>query len=242
MVTQQRLVGAFLELADTLVDDFDVIDFLHTLARITVEAVEVDAVGLMLADERGQLQLVAASTEELRLLELLELQNEEGPCMDCYRTGEQVTNVAAPEARRRWPVLYGAALAEGYNSIHALPLRLRSDVVGAMNLFRARPEGLSADDIALSQGLADMATIGLLQERAVHHHMIVAEQLQSALNSRVVIEQAKGMLAERLGLEPADAFTLMRTYARRTGRPLLMVAQQVIDGSINTAAIGARPR
>ena len=240
MVTQQRLLSAFVELADTLVDDFDVIDFLHTLARITVEAVEVDAVGLMLADERGRLQLVASSTEELRLLELLELQNDQGPCMDCYRTGEQVTNVAAPEARRRWPHLYGAALAEGYSSVHALPLRLRSDVIGAMNLFMVQPDALSAEDILLGQGLADMATIGLLQERAVHQHMIVAEQLQIALNSRVMVEQAKGMLAERLGLDPADAFTLMRTYARRTSGPLLSIAQQVIDGSINTALIGTR--
>ncbi len=237
MVTQQRLVSVFLGLADTLVADFDVIDFLDTLTRTSVELLGVDAAGLMLADQRGHLQLVAASTEELRLLELLELQNDQGPCLDCYREGQPVVNVPPDEARERWPVFHAAVEAQGFRSVHALPLRLRAEVIGAINLFVVSPEPLTGDDIALGQGLADMATIGLLQERAVHEQVILAEQLQSALNSRVLIEQAKGMLAERHGLDPADAFTLMRTYARRTGSPLLTIAQRVIEGDTHPAGL-----
>ena len=237
MVTQQRLVGAFLELADTLVADFDVIGFLDTLTRTTVELLAVDAAGLMLADQRGHLQLVASSTEELRLLELLELQNDQGPCLDCYREGRAVVNVSGAEAWARWPVFHAAVQAEGFASVHALPLRLRTEVIGAMNLFLVSPAPLTADDIALGQGLADMATISLLQERAVHHQVVLAEQLQTALNSRVLIEQAKGMLAERHGLDPADAFTLMRTYARRTGNPLLTIAHRVIEGDTDPATL-----
>lgn len=237
MVTQQRLVNVFLGLADTLVADFDVIDFLDTLTRTSVELLGVDAAGLMLADQRGHLQLVAASSEELRLLELLELQNDQGPCLDCYREGEPVVNVPPDEARERWPVFHAAVEAEGFGSVHALPLRLRTEVIGAINLFMVSPAPLTEDDIALGQGLADMATIGLLQERAVHEQVVLAEQLQSALNSRVLIEQAKGMLAERHGLDPADAFTLMRTYARRSGSPLLTIAQRVIEGDTDPAGL-----
>jgi GAF domain-containing protein len=237
MVTRQRLVSVFLGLADTLVADFDVIDFLDTLTRTSVEVLGVDAAGLMLADQRGHLQVVAASTEELRLLELLELQNDQGPCLDCYREGQPVVNVPPDEARKRWPVFHSAVEAQRFRSVHAVPLRLRSEVIGAINLFVVSPEPLTGDDIALGQGLADMATIGLLQERAVHEHVILAEQLQGALNSRVLIEQAKGMLAERHGLDPADAFTLMRTYARRSGSPLLAIAQRVVEGDAHPAGL-----
>ena len=141
------------------------------------------------------------------------------------------------EARERWPVFHAALEARGFRSVHALPLRLRAEVIGAINLFVVSPAPLTGDDIALGQGLADMATIGLLQERAVHEQVILAEQLQSALNSRVLIEQAKGMLAERHGLDPADAFTLMRTYARRTGSPLLAIAQRVVEGDTHPAGL-----
>jgi GAF domain-containing protein len=237
MLTQQRLVGAFLGLADTLVADFDVIDFLDTLTRTSVALLGVDAAGLMLADHRGHLQLVAASTEELRLLELLELQNDQGPCLDCYRDGQPVVNVRPEEARERWPVFHAAVEAQGFRSVHALPLRLRAEVIGAITLFMVSAAPLTGDDIALGQGLADMATIGLLQERAVHEQVILTEQLQTALNSRVLIEQAKGMLAERHGLDPADAFTLMRTYARRTGNPLLTIAHRVIEGDTDPAGL-----
>lgn len=237
MVTDQRLVDAFVGFADTLVAEFDTIDFLHTLAETTVELLDADAAGLMLADQRGDLQVVASSSEEARLLEIFELQHDEGPCLDCYRGGRAVTNVDPDEAERRWPRL-GAAIRDAhFMSVHALPLRLRNEVIGSMNIFLARPGTLSEADIALGQGLADIATIGLLQQRAIQEHRVLAEQLQGALNTRVLVEQAKGVLAERQGMEMTAAFTVMRSYARRTGRPLRDIAAGIIDGSLTGAVL-----
>lgn len=237
MVSQQRLVDVFVELADTLVAEFDVIDFLHTLTESTVELLDAQAAGLMLADQRGNIQVVASSTEESRLLELFEIQHEQGPCLDCYRLGAPVINLDPDEAEGRWPG-FGAAIRDSnFTSVHAVPLRLRDETIGAMNIFLARPGLLTPADVALGQGLADIATIGLLQERAVHEQQILAEQLQGALNSRVVIEQAKGMFAERHDVEVAAAFTAMRGHARRTGQPLLAVANQVIDGTLDRVAL-----
>jgi GAF domain-containing protein len=231
VVAQQRLLDVFVRLADTLVDDFDIPDFLHTLTENSVELLDADAAGLMLADQRGALQVVASSSEESRLLELLEIQEDEGPCLDCYRRGEPVINIDPVDAERRWPVFGAAVKKANFASVHAVPLRLRDETIGAMNLFLVRPGRLTAEDLSLSQGLADIATIGLLQERAIRHQEILSEQLQGALNSRITIEQAKGMLAERHGLDMTSAFTVMRSYARGHGIPLLTVANQVIDGT-----------
>lgn len=237
MVTQQRLLDVVVQLADTLVAEFDMIDFLHTLTETCVELLDADAAGLMLADQRGQLQVIASSTEETRLVELFELQHDEGPCLDCYRDGAAITNIDPDEAEQRWPTFGTAVRAAGFRSVHALPLRLRDEVIGAINLFLARPGTQSLQDLSLGQALADIATIGLLQERAIHERQILSEQLQSALNSRVLIEQAKGILAERHGLELAPAFTVMRTYARRTRNPLVLVASDVIAGTLDQATL-----
>ncbi|MBO1754538.1 GAF and ANTAR domain-containing protein [Allobranchiibius sp. CTAmp26] len=233
MVTQQRLLQAFVELADTLVADFDVIDFLHTLAATSVELLDADAAGLMLADQRGELHLLAASSEETRTLELFELQHHQGPCLDAYHQGVAVVNVDLDTAEQRWPAFGPAVRAGNFSTVHAIPMRLRDEVIGAMNLFLVRLGKLSEGDIELSQGLADIATIGLLQERAVQQQQVLAEQLQGALNSRVVIEQAKGMLAAHHDVAVPDAFAAMRTYARRTGRPLSNVAIEIIDGTLD---------
>lgn len=232
MVTQQRLLEVFVELADTMVAEFDVIDLMHTLTETTVELLDADAAGLMLADQRGHLQVITATTHQIRELEALELQHGEGPCIDCFRTGEAVTNVPVAEAGHRWPRFQPAAERAGYSTVHALPMRLRDQVIGSMNVYRAKPGRLSDTDIALGRGLADMATIGLLQERAVTEQAVLAEQLQGALHSRIVIEQAKGVLAERLNLDPDTSFAVMRRFARGTGRPLLTVASRVIDGTL----------
>ena len=237
MVTQQRLLQVFVELADTLVAEFDVIDFLHSLVTTSVELLDADAAGLMLADQRGELQLLAASSEETRTLELFELQHNQGPCLDAYHQGVPVVNVDMASAEQRWPAFGAAVRAGNFATVHAIPMRLRDEVIGAMNLFLARPGTLSERDIELSQGLADIATIGLLQERAVQQQQILAEQLQGALNSRVVIEQAKGMLAARHGVVVSDAFAAMRTYARRTGRPLSQVALDIVDGTLDHAEL-----
>ncbi len=231
MVAQQRLVQVFVELADTLVDQFDVIDFLHTLAAHSVEVLDADAAGLMLADHDGHLQLLASSSEESRTLELFELQHDEGPCLDAYRSGESVS-VDQAAAERRWP-WFGAAVRPGtYTTVHAVPMRLRNQVIGAMNLFLVRPGDLSHEDLQLARGLADIATIGLLQERALQQEQSLTAQLQGALDSRVLIEQAKGILAERHNVTPAQAFTAMRTHARRQGKTLPEIAQQAIDGNL----------
>lgn len=206
MATQGRLLQVVVELADTLVADFDVIDFLHTLTETSVELLDANAAGLMLADQRGNLQVVASSSDESRMLELFELQHEQGPCLEAYRSGQPVTNIDPLEAQRRWPT-FGAAVREaGYSSVHAIPMRLRDQVIGAMNLFLVRPGQLTQDDLDLARALADIATIGLLQQRAAQEQELLAEQLQGALTSRVLIEQAKGVLAERHAIPLPQAF------------------------------------
>ncbi|HET7329088.1 MAG TPA: GAF and ANTAR domain-containing protein [Nocardioidaceae bacterium] len=234
---EQRLAATFVELADTLVAEFDIIDFAHTLIDRSVELLHADAAGLMLADQRGELRVLASTTEETRLLELFQLQNDEGPCLDCYTFGEPVVNIDLAEAEDRWPNFCAATTDLGFRSVHALPLRLRDELIGAMNLFCAHHSTLSEHDLALGQALADVATIVLLQERFVTHHEILAEQLQGALNSRVLIEQAKGIYAERAGITVDEAFTRIRTHSRNTTQPLSAVATGVIDGSISTSAL-----
>jgi GAF domain-containing protein len=235
MSREQRLAGVFVELADTLVADFDVIDFLHMLTERSVELLQADAAGLILVDSQGQLHVLASTTEQARVLELFELQASEGPCLDCFVTGQPVVNIDLAEVEARWPQFQAATIAAGFRSVHALPLRLRGQVIGAMNLFCRHQSSLSDDDIAVGQALSDVATIGLLQERTVRHGEIVAEQLQGALNSRILIEQAKGVLAERAGIGVDAAFAMLRAYARRNGRKLSAVAAAVIDGSLDAA-------
>jgi transcriptional regulator with GAF, ATPase, and Fis domain len=238
MRREPRVAEVFVELADTLTAEFDLVDFLKRLAEVAVELLEVDAAGLMLADHDHELQAMAASDENAQLLELFELQHDEGPCLDCFRSGAPVVNVAL--ASRRWPLFAAAARDAGYVSSHALPLRLRRDVIGALNLFSASSRELGPDDVALGQALADVATIGLMQERAVRQREVLAEQLQHALNSRVLIEQAKGVFAERAMVEMPEAFAAMRRYARSNGLALNNVAASVIAGSLDADAILGR--
>lgn len=233
MNRQTRLAEVFVELADTLVEQFDVIEFLHMLTERSVELLEADAAGLMLADERGSLQLMASTAGKMRELELFELQIQEGPCYDCWNTGLPVANVALPDALDRWPSFTAAAMAAGYGSTHALPMRLRGRVIGALNLFNAAEQPMAADDLALGQAMADVATIGLLHERTLQEQTTLSEQLQTALHSRVLIEQAKGVLSARAGIGIDEAFDQMRGHARRHGTGLTEVAQAVIDGRID---------
>jgi GAF domain-containing protein len=232
MTSEQRLARVFVELADTLVDEFDALDFLSTLTERSVELLGADAAGVILVDARGVLHVVASTSDRAQLLELLELQNDEGPCLDCLETGRPVVNVGGAESRERWP-RFSAALAEvGFASAHALPLRLRDSVVGAMNLFCTADSQLSGDDVAMGQALADVATIGLLQERAVRQSGLIAEQLQTALDNRVLIEQAKGVLMASAEIEVDHAFRLMRDYSRRNNRAVKDVARQVVDRTL----------
>jgi GAF domain-containing protein len=240
MTRQNRVTRVLVELADTLVVGFDVIDFLHTLVERSLELLAADAAGLMLADQQGNLEVFASSSAETRLLELFELQSSQGPCLDCFNTGEPVVNVAVAQMSDRWPQFSAAASKAGYRSTHALPLRLRGQVIGAMNLFTMAEVPLTADDIALGQGMADIATIGLLQQRRAREQDILTEQLQSALNTRVVVEQAKGVLSERAGVDLPTAFALMRSQARRTQQPLTSVAYAIIEGTISITDVSRR--
>jgi len=227
-VSPERLAEVFVEVADTLVDDFDLIEFLHMITMRTAELIGVPAVGLLLADAHGHLQVMAASDEATRLLELFQIQIREGPCLDAYATQTPVVNADLRTAGDRWPVFAPRATAVGFRSVHALPLRLRARVIGALNLFGTHAGRLGAGDVRVVQALADVATIGLLQERAIHHGEVLTEQLQHALTSRVVIEQAKGALARAHHGDVDLAFELLRQYARNHNLKLIDVARTVV--------------
>ena len=233
----ERLAQTFVELADTLVAGYDLMEFLQTLTDRCVELLEVDAAGLLLADGRGALRLVAASTEHARVVELFQIQNDEGPCLDCYRTGQAVivSDIRADIAAARWPRFAAAAQEMGYAGVHAIPMRLRDQVIGTLNLFKAEPDGLDPAVVVAATALVDVATIGILQERAVREQEVMAGQLQLALNSRVLIEQAKGILAERLRVTPDEAFILLRRYARNHNHPLTKLSGDVIRGTASIA-------
>ena len=225
----ERIAATFVRLADTLVSDFDVVDVLHVLVDGCVDLLGVSAAGLLLADEQGRLQVMVASSESAHLLELLQLQNDEGPCLECYRTGEGLTVEYLEEAQERWPDFASQALAMGYGSVHALPMRLRGDTIGGLNLFTSSEASPVAQDVwSVAQAMADAATVTILQDRLAHGRELVNEQLQTALNSRVTIEQAKGVLAARLDLGMGEAFELLRSRARSTRSRLTDVATEVV--------------
>jgi GAF domain-containing protein len=219
------------ELADTLVSDFDLTDLLHTLTGHCVSILDAAAAGVMIVDPSGELRVVAASDERTRLLELFELQRDEGPCLDCYRSGHVVTEPDL-EATQQWPVFRAEAIDSGFRAAFAVPMRLRDNVIGAVNLFRAERGALTQSDLQTAQVLADIATIGLLQERAVRESRVLADQLQSALNSRIVLEQAKGMLAEHGKMTVDEAFERLRRYSRNHNLRLHEVAQAVTLGQL----------
>ncbi len=231
-VTGERLSEIFVELADTLIDEFDVVDFMTVLASRCVELLDATEVGLILADQRGNLRVVGSSSERMHVLELFELQNEEGPCLDCLRNGEQVVNEPLEEADARWPRFAPEARRVGYRTAHALPMRLRGHVIGALNAFSSNGRRLSPAELRIGQAMADVATIGMLQQQAVNQARQLAEQLQTALNTRVAIEQAKGVLAERLGIDVDEGFAILRTHARSNNRRLSDVAAEVVDGRL----------
>jgi transcriptional regulator with GAF, ATPase, and Fis domain len=226
----ERLVTTFVDLADSLVDDYDVIDLLHRLTERCVELLQVDAAGIVLGDQRGRLNLAASSNEQVRLLELFELQTDEGPCLDSYLEGRPTRADRLSAGSDRWPRFAAAAGAAGYETVHALPLRWRDQTIGALNLFWAQPADVLDDDLRVAQALADVSTIAILQERVTRSREVLASQLQAALNSRIVIEQAKGILAERDGVDMGTAFERLRRKARSSNRRLADLAGDVVEG------------
>jgi GAF domain-containing protein len=235
------LARTLVELADTLVDDFDVVELLTLLTDRCVEVLDVAAAGIMLVAPDGDLRVIASSSEAMRMLELFELQSHEGPCLDCYRTGKPVVNQDLATSNGRWPRFGVEALEAGFHSAHALPMRLRGSIIGAINLFNTEPGEMPQADIDVAQAFADVATITILQHRAALAGQVVNEQLQSALNSRIVIEQAKGIVSERESLNMQQAFSALRSYARSHGLRLVDVANAVIAGTLSASALDPPP-
>jgi GAF domain-containing protein len=231
MSRESALVNTFVDLADNLVADFDVIELLSRVTDSCVEVLNVDAAGLMLISPEGDLRVMASSSEAMRILELFEIQAEEGPCLDCYRTGEPVVNQDLSATEQRWPTFTVEALQAGFHSVHALPMRLRGTIIGALNLFHRLPGKMADNDVAAAQAFADVATIAVLQHRAAIEARVIKDQLNFALNSRITIEQAKGMIAERENLDMDTSFSRLRTYARANNLRLADVAQDIIGGA-----------
>jgi GAF domain-containing protein len=226
----------FVEIVDTLVDDFDVIDVLTVLTARSVELLEAAAAGILLADTAGQLRVMAASTEQIGLLELFQIQNDEGPCLDCFNTGAMIVraDLATPSP---WPRFAAESIDAGYPSVCAVPLRLRDVILGCLNLFMSAPVSLSAADVVLAQALADVASIAIIQDQATREAAIREGQLQHALNSRIAIEQAKGMIAERGHVDMDAAFSILRRFARNNNRGLTEVSEALVAGTLSLDAL-----
>lgn len=246
LLREQRLVETFVAVTDTLVRDFDALDMLGMLTERCAELLRVAAAGIILtgsysesrADrERPTLSVAAASSERSRLLEVFAVATEDGPCMDCLRTARPVVcGDLALDGARRWPRFAAGAAEAGFRSAHAIPMRLRDEVLGVLTLLHTEPHVLDEADARLGQALADAATIGLLHERAVRHAQTAQEQLQGALTSRVIVEQAKGVVAGQAGTTPEEAFSVVRTYARNRGLRLSDVARSVVTGTLDLSA------
>jgi GAF domain-containing protein len=233
MTRETVLARTMVELADNLVDDFDVVELLTTLADRCVEVLDVDAAGIMLAAPDGELSLMSSSSEAMRLVELFELQSREGPCQDCFRTGEPVVNHDLAARDSRWPRFAAVAVREGFRAADAIPMRLRSRIIGALNLFRSATGSLNDDDVAAAQALADIATIAIVQYRFALNAQLLNEQLTEALASRIVIEQSKGIIAERRRVPMDAAFATLRHHARGNNLRLADVARSIVDGTLD---------
>jgi GAF domain-containing protein len=236
MTREADVVRSLVEMADTLVDDYDVVDLLTGLADRCVDLLGVSAAGVMLASPEGSLGLVASSSEAMRLLELFELQAQEGPCLDAFRTGQPVEHENLQAGAGRWPSFSAAALQAGFRSALALPLRLREAIIGALNLLSVTRTPMDEADVIVARAFADLATLSIVQHRAAAEAQHLNEQLSGALTSRVIIEQAKGVISERTGVDLAGAFSRLRGYARNHNLRLTDVAQAAVDGTLDPQA------
>jgi transcriptional regulator with GAF, ATPase, and Fis domain len=237
---EEQIADTFVTLADTLVDDYDVIDLLDALIERCLLLFGATAAGILLIDQRGNLSVTASSSEETRLLEVFQIQGDEGPCLDCIRTAQPVTSVDLAAEVTRWPAFVPAALATGFRAVDAVPLRLRDVTIGGLNLFHGENRSLAPADRRVARALADVATIGILQQRSIHRSSLLAEQLQSALNSRIVIEQAKGVIAERHDVSFEQAFAALRRYSRDTNTKISETARSVVLHQLDPGEISRR--
>ncbi len=241
MARESLLITTLVELADNLVDSYDVIDVLTVLSDRCVQTIDVDAAGVLLAWPGGDLQFVASSSESMKVLELFQIQADEGPCVDCYRDGTAIINHALTEEDERWPRFSPRAMAQGFRAVHCLPMRLRGRTIGALNLFRTHQGILDSDDVAVAQGFADVATIAILQHQTSLNATTLNDQLSNALNSRIIIEQAKGMIRQALNCDMDEAFGRLRAHARNHNDGLTEVATLVVEGTIEPEALD-RPK
>lgn len=226
---ERDIVRAFVDLSTELVNDYDVLEMLSQLTTNCAALLDVASAGLLLADDRGVLHVAAASSERTQQLELFQLQRDEGPCLDCYSSGAAVAVPDMAAEQQRWPQFSRAALSAGFKSVHAVPMKLRGNVLGALNLFGERVGRLEDSDLDLAQALAHVACVAIVNEKSASDHVTVNSQLQHALTSRIVLEQAKGVIANAAGLEVDDAFTVLRGYARDHGRKLSEIAHEVVN-------------
>jgi GAF domain-containing protein len=240
MTREASVVRSLVEMADTLVEDYDVIDLLTGLADRCVTILGASAAGVMLATPAGSLGLVASSSEAMRLLELFELQAQEGPCLDAFATGEPVGYQDLEAAPGRWPSFSAAAVRAGFRSALALPLRLREVTLGALNLLSVTRAPMAEADVIVARAFADLAALSISQHRASTEAQLLNEQLSAALSSRVVIEQAKGVISERAGVDLAEAFSRLRAYARNRNLRLTDVAQAAVSGTLDSQAWAPR--
>lgn len=231
------VIAAFVSLAENLVGDFDVVDLLSSLTVHCADVLDIASAGLLLADGRGVLHVLAASSERTRSLELFQLQREEGPCLDSFRTGSPIGVEDLNREASRWPMFSRAALDAGFASVHAVPMRLKEQVLGTLGLFGTHAGTLNDADLRLAQALADVASISVVHGQVASDRTRVVEQLQTALDSRVVIEQAKGILSEVGGLDMEQAFVPLRSYARNHNRLLTAVARAVVARELPAAEV-----
>jgi GAF domain-containing protein len=227
----ERLANAFVSLADTLVADYDVIELAQQLIDSTMTLLPIDAAGILLGDAKGELHVFASSSEQTRLLELLQVEADVGPCLEAYRSGHPVMAADLMADKDKWPAFAERADEYGLSAVTALPLRLRNERIGALNLFRTQTGLMDAADVAVAQALADVATIGILHQRVLTQSELVNQQLQTALNTRLIIEQAKGVLAERGAMDMDRAFNVLRSHARKNNRKLADLARDVVNGA-----------
>ncbi|WP_101609197.1 GAF and ANTAR domain-containing protein [Amycolatopsis sp. BJA-103] len=238
---EQTVADTFVSLADTLVADFDVLDFLGLLTERAVDLLNVDAAAVILSDQRGGWRPTAGSSEQAELIEVFAAQTQQGPCLDCVDSGVMVASADLSADLERWPDFAPAAVNAGFRAACAVPMRLRDDVIGALTLLGTKPVAIDDTSVALGQSLADIATIGILQHRAIRHDEIVSEQLQAALHHRTVVEQAKGVLAEAGGLDMHQAYLALRGYAHAHRRRLSDIARDVATMALDPHTLLTAP-
>ncbi len=234
---ETQISEAFVTLTDTLTTDFDVVDLLHTLVEECTKILDTDQGGLMLVDSSGELQLMTSTSEEADFVEVMQLNASSGPCIECFTTGKAVSVADISAGGSRWPEFQKAAIQGGFKSAHATPMRLRGQVIGTMNLFSTTLGQLNERDIALAQALTDVATIALLQERIVSDARVVPDQLHRALDTRILIEQAKGMISHTFAIPMDSAFDVIRTYARNNGLAIRTVAERISQRTIEVRSL-----